>query len=110
MRTNPDLVCALGVRSAEYGDDIMDASRESFICVDCGTGMERVQGVPVLQSLAGHTVHRCGRCGHILLVQENRSDEWSAGWLFAVPMECRRAITCASLMGEEQASRPAAYT
>ena len=42
--------------------------------------MERVQGVPVLQSLAGHAVHRCGECGHILLVQE-KAGEWSLGWL-----------------------------
>lgn len=42
--------------------------------------MERVQAVPVLQSLAGHAVHRCGECGHILLVQET-AGEWSLGWL-----------------------------
>ena len=73
-------------------------SQASFVCVECGTGMERVQDVPVLQSLAGHSVHRCGQCGHILLVPENRRDEWSVGWLFAAPMEFRRAITCAWLV------------
>ena len=35
--------------------------------------MKRVQDVPVLQSLAGHTVHRCDQCGQILLVQEDRA-------------------------------------
>ena len=73
-------------------------SQASFVCVECGTGMERVRDVPVLQSLAGHTVHRSGQCGHILLVLENRADEWTVGWLLAVPVECRRAITCASLV------------
>ena len=77
---------------------MMPASQESFVCGECGTGMKRVQDVPVLQSLAGHTVHRCDQCGQILLVQEDRADQWSVDWLFAVPMECRRAITCASLV------------
>lgn len=73
-------------------------SRESFVCAECGTGMERMQGVPVLQSLAGHAVHLCAGCGHILLVQESPAPEWSAGWLCSVPMKCGRAISCASLV------------
>ena len=60
--------------------------------------MEQVQDVPVLQSLVGHTVHRCGECGHILLVPENRADEWNVGWLFEAPVDCRRAITCVALV------------
>ena len=48
----------------------MGTSSQSFVCAECGTGMERVEGAPVLQSLAGHAVHRCAACGHILLVQE----------------------------------------
>ena len=73
-------------------------SREPFVCVECGTGMERMHGVPVLQSLAGHTVHLCAGCGHILLVQENRAPDWSAGWLGSATLECSRGITCASLV------------
>ena len=73
-------------------------SREPFVCVKCGTGMERVQGVPVLQSLAGHTVYRCDGCGHILLVQEERAGEWSAEWLNSISLECRGAISCAALV------------
>ena len=59
----------------------METSSEAFVCAECGTGMERVEAVPVLQSLAGHAVHRCGQCGHILLVQEAAASEWSLGWL-----------------------------
>ena len=72
----------------------MRASQEAFVCVECGTGMERVQGVPVLQSLAGHTVHRCGQCGHILLVQERAGE--SLGWLSS--LECGGAISCAAFV------------
>ena len=57
--------------------------------------MERVQAVPVLQSLAGHAVHRCGECGHILLVPQ-KGDEWSLGWLTS--SECDGAITCAAFV------------
>jgi hypothetical protein len=60
--------------------------------------MERVQSVPVLQSLAGHTVYRCDGCGHILLVQEERAGEWSAEWLNSISLECGGAITCAALV------------
>ena len=73
----------------------MLTSQESFVCPECGTGMERVHDVPVLQSLAGHTIHRCGECGHILLVQE-KAGEWSLGWLTS--LECGGAITCAAFV------------
>jgi hypothetical protein len=71
---------------------------EVFICTACGTGMERVDDVPVLQSLEGHVVHRCGGCGHILLVQQERAGEWSAGWLGPLFMELEPEITCVALM------------
>jgi len=57
-----------------------------------------MQGVPVLQSLAGHTIHQCAGCGHILLVQEDRAPEWSARWLSSLPTELCPAISCASLV------------
>jgi DNA-directed RNA polymerase subunit RPC12/RpoP len=69
-----------------------------FVCTECGTGMERVHGVPVLQSLKGHGVHRCGACGHILLVQQERASEWSADWLGPLFMELQPAITCVALV------------
>ena len=71
---------------------------ELFVCVECGTDMERVDDVPVLQSLQGHGVHRCCACGHILLVQQERAPEWSAGWLGPLFMELEPAITCVALM------------
>lgn len=57
--------------------------------------MERVHGAPVLQSLAAHAVHRCGGCGHILLVQE-KAGEWSLGWLNS--FDGGRAIACAAFV------------
>ena len=71
---------------------------ELFVCAECGTGMECVQSVPVLESLRGHAIHRCGECGHILLVQEHRAPEWSAGWLSPLFMNCRPAITCVGVV------------
>jgi hypothetical protein len=62
--------------------------------------MERMQGVPVLQSLASHAIYQCGECAHILLMQEEQTLDWSAGWLHAIPVEFGRAITCASLFEE----------
>ena len=56
--------------------------------------MERMQDVPVLQSLAGHSIHRCNACGHILLVQE-KAGEWRLGWLSS--LECG-AISCAAFV------------
>jgi DNA-directed RNA polymerase subunit RPC12/RpoP len=73
----------------------MGTSSQFFVCAECGTGMERVQGVPVLQSLAAHAVHRCGACGHILLVQE-KAGEWSLGWLTS--FETGGAIACAAFV------------
>jgi DNA-directed RNA polymerase subunit RPC12/RpoP len=73
----------------------MQPSLGFFICAECGTGMERVQSVPVLQSLAGYAVHRCGECGHILLVQET-AGEWSLGWLSA--LDCGSEIACAAFV------------
>lgn len=57
--------------------------------------MQRIEDVPVLQSLTGHAIHRCEACGHILLVRQERRAEWDAGWLSAIPDDCR-AISCAS--------------
>jgi len=73
----------------------MGTSSECFVCAGCGAGMERVDSVPVLQSLVGHAVHRCGECGHILLVQE-RAGEGSPGWLSS--FECGGAIMCAAFV------------
>jgi hypothetical protein len=60
--------------------------------------MERVPGVPVLQSLADHAVYGCGQCGHVLIMQEERNSAWNAGWLDSVTAECGRTISCASLV------------
>jgi len=54
----------------------MRASGDGFTCVECGGNMDEVEDVPVLQSLCGHVVHRCGDYGHILLVPE-QVGEWS---------------------------------
>jgi DNA-directed RNA polymerase subunit RPC12/RpoP len=70
-----------------------DARSESFICAECDTGMDRMEDVPVLRSLVGHAVHRCGQCGHILLVQETEARDWSVHWLRYVAAERRDAIT-----------------
>lgn len=72
----------------------MRTRSESFACAECGTGMERMRDVPVLQSLAGHAVHRCGACGHILLVQEKAGE--SLGWLSS--LDCGNAISCAAFV------------
>ena len=73
----------------------MGTSSECFVCAGCGAGMERVDSVPVLQSLVGHAVHRCGECGHILLVQE-RAGEWNLAWLSSC--EGGGAIGCAAFI------------
>ena len=67
-----------------------------MLCRVIGSGMERMQGVPVLQSLAGHAVHRCGQCGHILLVQEETADDWSLDWL--ILSDSDGAIACAAFV------------
>lgn len=69
-----------------------------FVCAECGTDMEPMQGVPVLESLVGHTVYCCEGCGHVLLVQEARAPEWSGGWLGPLFMDCRPEITCVGLV------------
>jgi hypothetical protein len=56
--------------------------------------MERMDDMPVLHSLVGHAVHRCG---HILLVRENAAREWSVRWLGYLAAERRPAITCVPL-------------
>jgi hypothetical protein len=63
--------------------------------------MEQVRAVPVLQSLQGHLIHRCAECGQILLVQEERAAEWSAGWLAPLFMELRPPITCLAMVVDE---------
>ncbi len=76
----------------------MHASQKPFACEECDTPMDPMYGVPVLQSLQGHAVHRCGACGHILLVQEVRDPEWSARWLGPLFMDCEPTITCVARM------------
>jgi hypothetical protein len=73
----------------------MRKSCEGFACVECGGDMEEIAGVPVLQSLQDHAVHCCVGCGHILLVQPDRSEHGSANWL---SLECGGAISCAALL------------
>jgi len=68
---------------------------DTFVCAQCGSGMQRVTDVPVLQSLAAHAVHRCAECGHILLVQE-RAGKWSLGWLDS--LDCEATISCAAFV------------
>ena len=63
-------------------------------CAECDTGMDRMEDVPVLRSLVGHAVHRCGQCGHILLVQESEARDWNVRWLRYLAAERRPAITC----------------
>lgn len=76
----------------------MPASTQSpFICAECGTEMEEMQDVAVLQSLEGHVIYRCDGCGHILLVQGEQS-VWRAGWLGPLFMELRPAISCVSVV------------
>jgi len=73
-------------------------SRESFVCAECDLAMERMQGVPILRSLVGHAVHRCGQCGHILLVQNDDARDWSVRWLHHISPENGHAITCLPLV------------
>ena len=75
----------------------MGTSYDGFACDECGRPMQRVEGVPVLQSLSGQIVHRCGACGHILLVQADRA-EWNAGWLAPLFMELAPPITCVAVV------------
>lgn len=77
---------------------LMGTSCDGFACVECGNNMKQVEDVPVLQSLQGHVVHRCENCGQILLVLEDRSEDWSAGWLAPLFMELRPPITCVAMM------------
>lgn len=53
----------------------------SFVCTECSGSMERVDSVPVLQSLARHAVYGCVDCGHILLVATSEARELNVGWL-----------------------------
>jgi hypothetical protein len=71
---------------------------QSFVCAQCETGMERLHDVPVLRSLVGHAVHRCGQCGHILLVPEDDARDWSVGWLGQVLTVGSVAISCMALL------------
>jgi len=76
----------------------MRTSCEGFACGECGGEMEQIDGVPVLQSLQGHLVHRCENCEQILLVLKDRSEDWSAGWLAPLFMELEPAITCVAMI------------
>jgi len=60
--------------------------------------MEQVDGVPVLQSLQGHLVHRCIACGHILLVPEDRTEDRGVSWLTPLFVELEPGITCAAMV------------
>lgn len=73
------------------------SAQNTLMCAECGGLMKRVEDIPVLQSLAGHAIHRCEACGHILLVQEQRGPDSKAGWLSAIP-DNDGAISCASLV------------
>jgi hypothetical protein len=61
----------------------MQASRAAtcFMCTECNSSLERVESVPVLQSLASHAVYGCAACGHILLVAKSEARELNVGWL-----------------------------
>lgn len=60
----------------------MQPSRgESIFCAECNGSLERVEGVPVLQSLASHAVYGCVGCGHILLVAKREARDLHVGWL-----------------------------
>ena len=74
------------------------STQEPFICPECGTEMEEMKDVAVLQSLRGHVIHRCGECGQILLVLEDRGEDWSAGWLAPLFMDLKPAITCVAMV------------
>ena len=76
----------------------MRNSCEGFACVECGGEMEAVEGVPVLQSLQDHVIHRCGACGHIVLVQEAPSADRSANWLTPLLTELNPGITCVAMV------------
>jgi len=76
----------------------MRTSCEGFACDACGGNMDQVEDVPVLQSLQGHLVHRCENCGQILLVLEERTEDWSAGWLAPLFMELEPPITCVAMI------------
>ena len=76
----------------------MHTSCEAFACIECGGDMEQVLDVPVLQSLQGHAIHRCVACGHIVLVQENPSADWSADWLTPLLVELNPGITCVAMV------------
>jgi hypothetical protein len=76
----------------------MRRSCEGFACVECGGGMEEVESVPVLQSLQDHVIHRCGACGHIVLVQEHPYAHSRAGWLTPLFAELNPGITCVAMV------------
>jgi len=76
----------------------MGTSRGGFACVECGGDMEQVRDVPVLQSLQGHSIHRCDACGHIVLVPEDPYEERSASWLTPQLMELRPGISCVAMV------------
>ena len=75
----------------------MHTSCEGFACIACGGSMEQMDGVPVLQSLQGHAIHRCAECGHILLVPVDSAGERSVGWLTPL-MELKLGIACAAMV------------
>ena len=75
----------------------MRASSEQFVCVECDIDMDPMEQVPVLQSLRDHVVFRCDECGHLMLVQQERAENWSASWLCPLFMELRPEITCVGL-------------
>lgn len=99
VRTNRDLASGLREHWAEKGSGNMRTLQpKPFVCAQCGTDMERMQSVAVLESLVGHAVYCCEGCGHVLLVQEARAPEWSGGWLSPLFMDGRPAITYVGLV------------
>jgi hypothetical protein len=74
----------------------MIATRAKLWCTDCGAPMDKVESVPVLASLAAHSIFECEWCGHITLLAKTPASARSAEWLHAASAACQRGISCVS--------------
>ena len=74
----------------------MNATQARLSCRDCGAPMDKVESVPVLASLAAHSVFECEWCGHITLLAKTPASAGSADWLHAASAACQHGISCAS--------------